>query len=175
MNQEVVFNPPILVQCQNDLDPTWRRPRQWWQQRGLPFQWQNINILGVKLNKIHKMKADIRSKNVYNIDEWWDVFARPKLASKRLACWRCLRGVYWRPDLAVMAVVRKRPVLAATAVERKRPSLAVTAVKHKRPFLAITVMTRLNMLIISPLSERPRDIMVSCRGHLLHTLIALMR
>ena len=27
------------------------------------FQWQNINILGVKLNKIHKMEADIRSKN----------------------------------------------------------------------------------------------------------------
>ena len=37
MNPEVVFNPPILMQCQNDQDPTWRRPRQSWQQRGLPF------------------------------------------------------------------------------------------------------------------------------------------
>ena len=92
------------------------------------FQWQIINILGVKLNKIHKMEADIRSKNVYNIDEWWDVFARPKLASKRLVCWLCFRGVYWRPDLAATAIEHKRPVLAATALERKRPSLAVTAV-----------------------------------------------
>ena len=93
------------------------------------------------------MKADIRSKNVYNIDEWWDVFARPKLASKRLVCWRCLRGVYWRPDLAVTAVERERPDLAATAVERKRPSLAITAVKHKRLFLAVTVMTRLTLIL----------------------------
>ena len=37
MNPEVVFNLPILMQCQNDLDPTWRRPRQSWQQRGLPL------------------------------------------------------------------------------------------------------------------------------------------
>ena len=37
MNPEVVFNPPILMQCQNDQDPTWRRPRQSWQQRGLPL------------------------------------------------------------------------------------------------------------------------------------------
>ena len=84
--------------------------------------------------KLKKMKADIRSKNVYNIDEWWDIFARPKLASKRQVCWRCLGGVYWRPDLGIMAVERKRPVLATTAVERKRPSLAVTAVKHKGRF-----------------------------------------
>ena len=46
MNPEVVSSPPILMQCQNDLDPTWRRPRQSWQQRGLPLPVAKYQYIG---------------------------------------------------------------------------------------------------------------------------------
>ena len=77
-----------------------------------------VAIYHVKLNIISKINADIQSKNVNNIDECWDVFARLQLAPY------CLNGSPQRPVLAHLTESPGWPVLANMTRSPSWPALA---------------------------------------------------